>query len=147
MGGILGLSPPDSRASCAHPCHPTEHPAAAMVSWDHFHMPDRGYFTIWLGLHRTLLHHVIDLAPSVLLPLWLFGAGPPDPDRHVCGDVHRADTYPANVRGLPLVVAFLLGKRVFSTLRFPLCLPVLQHSAAHHQDHLHDALLWVHVPR
>mmetsp|Transcript_28988 Transcript_28988/g.91515 ORF Transcript_28988/g.91515 Transcript_28988/m.91515 type:complete len:213 (+) Transcript_28988:1447-2085(+) len=97
------------------------------------------------SLHGALLHHVLHMAAPVLLPVWLPDAGDHHFGHHLCGDFDHADVLPADKRGLQLVVAVLLRKRLVGHVRLHVLLPLLFHAHADWPLCWRHALLRVHV--
>mmetsp|Transcript_47562 Transcript_47562/g.122876 ORF Transcript_47562/g.122876 Transcript_47562/m.122876 type:complete len:313 (-) Transcript_47562:304-1242(-) len=96
------------RAAGGHQVGAQADPGAALVRAAHPELADRRRAALRGRVHGAVLHHVLHVAASVLLPVRFPRTGLGDPSRDVCRDCHRADLLPADSGGLQVVVALLL---------------------------------------
>mmetsp|Transcript_47564 Transcript_47564/g.122885 ORF Transcript_47564/g.122885 Transcript_47564/m.122885 type:complete len:249 (-) Transcript_47564:304-1050(-) len=107
-GGVLRVQEGSDLAASAHEPDPAPDPRAAVVHQRGLLVPRGRHPPVRCRLHGAVLHHVLHVAASVLLPVRFPRTGLGDPSRDVCRDCHRADLLPADSGGLQVVVALLL---------------------------------------
>ena len=81
-----------------------------------------------------------------VLHVWVHHVGLHHPHRGVCSDLHPPLLFPPLLRGLSLVVAFLLLHRDHFSLRTLVCCVLLYVRDHYHWDLVLHTLLWLHTP-
>jgi len=100
LGLLLRIPQGQYRASSENEPDPAANPGPVVVYEASFHYHGGRCASIWCRFYRALLHHVIDMATSVLLPLRVSSASASHPVGHLRGDCHGFDILPANGRRL-----------------------------------------------
>mmetsp|Transcript_59820 Transcript_59820/g.160316 ORF Transcript_59820/g.160316 Transcript_59820/m.160316 type:complete len:232 (-) Transcript_59820:93-788(-) len=143
--GVLRLQEGAHLSARADEPDPAPSSSAAVVHQRGLLLARGGDPALRRGLHGALLHHVLDLAAPVLLPLRLPHARDRHTSGHLRGDIHHPDVLPADQRGLQLVVAILLRERLLRRVRLHVLVPLLLHAHADRPLRRRPALLWLHV--
>mmetsp|Transcript_67116 Transcript_67116/g.196990 ORF Transcript_67116/g.196990 Transcript_67116/m.196990 type:complete len:237 (+) Transcript_67116:981-1691(+) len=94
--GVLRLQEGAHHAAGAHEPDPAPDPRAAVVHQRPLLLDGGRHPSLRCGLHGAVLYHVLHLAASVLLPLWLPHARHCDPGGHLRRDLDHADVFPAH---------------------------------------------------
>jgi len=84
LGRLLWIQKGQHRAASQDQPDPTTDPRTVLVHEAYLHDTSGRCASVWGSLYGALLHHVIHLATSVLLPVWVLGSRAGDSSHHVC---------------------------------------------------------------